>query len=459
MAKNTVTTPNWNTDSYENNLSIGQENQFGSTRGLRYGPLRINKTGIFVNNGTLDSTIINNTGFHGYGLSGIEQITLDASTGLNVTDGSNSIFKAEISGTNAGDVTLGAYSSGAGAMYDSSAGTFTVKGIISASSFVGGSISIGSGDSIFKADSNGIYLGNANFASAPFRVNMSGLLTATNANITGTITSTSGTIGGWTIGSNKLYSSTIELATSGIVLGDSTLGISLVVLDSNPYITFSKGGTIKGILTPTSIGDGGIRAYGDFVVNNDKSFLCTGTSGYGSLGVDSSNNFLLTCPSSNEFFVKSTNSDTSYFHTTNSHVYINTRSNGNLYITTGSGKMTMGSNIDMNEKNIDGCDTVWAYNFSNRSDEKLKKNIEESSNNLDLLSKLKPVTFNWKNLNKKLDNKKHLGLIAQDVEKVLPEVVISDDNGVKAINYNELIPLLIGGVNELQKIIKSYNKI
>lgn len=192
MAKNTVTTPNWNTDSYENNLSIGQENQFGSTRGLRYGPLRINKTGIFVNNGTLDSTIINNTGFHGYGLSGIEQITLDASTGVNITDGTNSIFKAEISGTNVGDVTMGAYSGGAGVFYDKSAGTFTIKGTISASSFSGGTIEIGSGNNVFKADSNGIYLGNATFASAPFRVTMAGALIASSATISGTISSGSG---------------------------------------------------------------------------------------------------------------------------------------------------------------------------------------------------------------------------------------------------------------------------
>ena len=59
----------------------------------------------------------------------------------------------------------------------------------------GGTISIGSGNSIFKADTNGIYLGNATFASAPFGVTPGGALTATNANITGIINSTGGTIG------------------------------------------------------------------------------------------------------------------------------------------------------------------------------------------------------------------------------------------------------------------------
>ena len=56
----------------------------------------------------------------------------------------------------------------------------------------GGTISIGSGNDIFKADSNGIYLGNATFGSAPFRVSMAGALTATSATITGTINVTGG---------------------------------------------------------------------------------------------------------------------------------------------------------------------------------------------------------------------------------------------------------------------------
>ena len=56
----------------------------------------------------------------------------------------------------------------------------------------GGTISIGSGNSIFKADASGIYLGNATFGSAPFRVTPDGALTATNATISGTITVTGG---------------------------------------------------------------------------------------------------------------------------------------------------------------------------------------------------------------------------------------------------------------------------
>ena len=67
-----------------------------------------------------------------------------------------------------------------------------VTGEINATSgTLSSSIAIGTGNSIFKADSNGIYLGNATFASAPFRVTPAGALTATSATLTGSLTADS----------------------------------------------------------------------------------------------------------------------------------------------------------------------------------------------------------------------------------------------------------------------------
>ncbi len=65
-------------------------------------------------------------------------------------------------------------------------GNAAFKGDISAATgTIGNSIQIGSGESVFKADSNGIYLGSETFSSAEFRVNPEGELTATSATITG----------------------------------------------------------------------------------------------------------------------------------------------------------------------------------------------------------------------------------------------------------------------------------
>jgi len=376
----TSITPNWFQNLFTNKPEVGQENQFTSTRGLRYGPLRINKTGIFVNNGTLDSTIITSSGFHGYGLTGSEQITLDASTGVNVTDGTNSVFKAEISGTNVGDVTIGAYDSGAGVFYDKSAGTFTIKGTLSAvGGTFSGSISIGSGDNIFKADSNGIYLGDSTFADAPFRVTMAGALTATNATISGSITSTSGTIGGWTIGATTLSGTSVSLDSSGsILVGSATAGISMLMSGGVPYIAFVTGSAVKGLLKATTAGNGGANLMGgDFVIDNNYSVLLTSSGGYGGISVTSGQQFWLTLGSNNTFYIKNFAQNDNYFTVSNDRAYHKaefqankfTSNSGNLVLDAeGSNKVKLESNLDMNEKDIDACDTVWAYHFNTRSE-------------------------------------------------------------------------------------------
>ncbi len=99
-----------------------------------------------------------------------------------------------------GATTLG---SAVGKVLDTGAATFSNM-TITGGAISGASISIGSGNNIFKADANGIYLGNATFASAPYSVSMAGALIATNATITGVITATSGAIGGFTIGTDYI---------------------------------------------------------------------------------------------------------------------------------------------------------------------------------------------------------------------------------------------------------------
>lgn len=87
----------------------------------------------------------------------------------------------------------------------------------------------------------------------------------------------------------------------------------------------------------------------------------------------------------------------------------------------------------------------------NPSDKNLKKNIEPiKDDKSDLLINLEPIEFNYK------DDKmqrKHLGFIAQDVEKIYPELVTSGQNNVKSINYVEFIPLLVLKLQNQQKEI------
>ena len=87
--------------------------------------------------------------------------------------------------------------------------------------------------------------------------------------------------------------------------------------------------------------------------------------------------------------------------------------------------------------------------FYTRSDIQLKKNIEDlNDNHLDKLDKLLPKSYNFKK-----DDIKHFGFIAQDVEKEFPSLVSTDNEGMKSINYLEMIPLLLHKINDLERKI------
>jgi hypothetical protein len=88
------------------------------------------------------------------------------------------------------------------------------------------------------------------------------------------------------------------------------------------------------------------------------------------------------------------------------------------------------------------------------SDERLKKNIEIISNPIQKVQQLKGVTWNWKNEASEAQKATPaIGVIAQDVEKVLPQLVDTRENGYKAVDYGKLTGLLIEAIKEQQKQI------
>lgn len=104
---------------------------------------------------------------------------------------------------------------------------------------------------------------------------------------------------------------------------------------------------------------------------------------------------------------------------------------------------------------------VWRYNggiirTTPGSDIRLKKNIEPLTNSLDKVLQLQGVKYDWIEENKN-KNQATIGLIAQDVEKVVPEVVVDYDiySDLKDIQYSHLTALLIEAVKEQQEQINT----
>lgn len=88
------------------------------------------------------------------------------------------------------------------------------------------------------------------------------------------------------------------------------------------------------------------------------------------------------------------------------------------------------------------------------SDEKLKDNIQNISEmKIQSISNLQPIEFVYKYDSEK----KHYGFIAQDLEKIYPELIY-ENNNYKSVNYIELIPLLVSKINTMQKEIDELKK-
>jgi hypothetical protein len=90
------------------------------------------------------------------------------------------------------------------------------------------------------------------------------------------------------------------------------------------------------------------------------------------------------------------------------------------------------------------------------SDKKLKEDIKPIKSSLQKILGIQGVSYKWKNKNladKKTYGRRHYGVVAQQVEEVLPEIVNEDQDNKKRVAYLELIPVLIEAVKEQQKTI------
>lgn len=115
---------------------------------------------------------------------------------------------------------------------------------------------------------------------------------------------------------------------------------------------------------------------------------------------------------------------------------------------TGTGALVVAGGVGVaGALNVGGDITAFAT-----SDERLKDNITIIDSAIEKVEKFDGVSFDWK------ENSGHsgrdYGVIAQQIEKVLPEIVATRDDGFKAVRYEKLIPVLIEAIKELNLKIK-----
>jgi hypothetical protein len=250
--------------------------------------------------------------------------------------------------------------------------------------------------------------------------------------------------------------------------GDHLLQLSTTSSTGSPYLSFNQAGTRRSFIQHTDSGDtlkiaseyGGIDFY-------------TGTSGSetekmtiqsdGDVGIN------VTSPSSKLHVRKaagalsSFNGNTIGIFETNGAGYVNiatgTFSTGELWFSDsleGRGRVRYDHTIDELElwvssgkkADLDGAGNLSITgSLSQNSDAVLKENVENIGGALDKVKQLRGVEFNMIG-----NNRKQLGVIAQEVEKVLPELVTEKD-GIRSVAYGNITAVLIEAIKEQQSQI------
>jgi hypothetical protein len=122
--------------------------------------------------------------------------------------------------------------------------------------------------------------------------------------------------------------------------------------------------------------------------------------------------------------------------------------NGSVYLNgaiNATGAATIGGTLDVTG-NINSNGDITAF-YS--SDQRLKSNVKKIENALEKVEKISGVSFDWNEKSGKTGS--DYGVLAQEIEKVLPELVVTRDTGYKAVRYEKLVSLLIEAVKELNK--------
>jgi len=125
--------------------------------------------------------------------------------------------------------------------------------------------------------------------------------------------------------------------------------------------------------------------------------------------------------------------------------------NNSIYIKSGGG---VGIGTDNPSESLDVVGNITASGkVSSTSDIRIKENIELISNPIEKVKALSGYTFN-----KKGENLRLVGLIAQEVEKVLPEAVSENQDGIKSLAYGNLVALLVECIKKQDERIEQLEK-
>ena len=310
------------------------------------------------------------------------------------------------------------------------------------------------GSTAASADGGGIYISGANESitwdngNSRFNISDDAHIVG-NISVTGTVdgrdVATDGTkLDGIATNANNYSHPTFDgddisidtgALTGATVISDLDFNITT---DSNGHVTDANGTVATRTISKSDIGLGSV----------ENTALSTYTGNGGALD----NQYITNGANYISSFDITTQTDSKYLRSnatdTATGVITFSNSTASTSKTTGAVIVTGGVGVS-GALNVGGDVVAYAS-----SDERLKDNIELISNPIEKVQSLKGVTWNWnENADELQQSLPNVGVIAQDVEKVLPELVTDRDNGFKGVDYAKLTGLLIEAIKDQQKQI------
>ena len=441
---------------------------YGITDALQIGTTA---TTALAGNTTVGTVVTGNGGGSGDTLSTISiggtTFTVATGTGngtVTSVGGTGTVNGLTLTGTvtNSGNLTLGGTLSVDLASSDVT-GTLPVgNGGTGLTTLTSGQIPYGNGTSAFN--SNGAFVFDQSVKQLQLTGDSSNAplkLTNVQANAEETkvgliLNSTNDGVEKATLGSNAFTSTTIptnnnQLANgAGYITSVGTINLASGVTGILPV---ANGGT--GVDTLDSIGLTEFDNDANFYAANDTIRAANGTSTAPGLSFNNDNDTGFYSSNPNELSISIGTNQIGYFNSNGLQVTVSGQTSqfsGHLQ----AHCLGIGTAPSTVSGEIRAAGDVTA-NYS--SDKRLKKNIKSISGALDKLSTINGVEFDWIEKEGVHSHKGHdVGVIAQEVEKVLPEVVVTRDNGYKAVNYEKIIPLLIESIKDLKAEIDELKK-